>query len=483
MGERSHERVVGCIGEEKLLDWETMGMGSPLRLILAMALGAAVSVTIPTRLGAQSTSGAAAASSSMASNSGALAAPALSRAVGEAVRSVASEGGGYRVVGAPLETDTPAPQASALVQRVVSLVAGALGPTSRGCESELSLENAMLRTNGFPALVYVRTQIASGEVRVTVDRYPMARNIWDKARGGVPGPSAHGFGRARLDAEVRSFLAPIPLVAQTPRKVPMPAAEVVALACGDWGEDGAIALYMMTRRTILQGRIRQGRIVTLKEKAWNDLSSIAPSPWREPLATMVVGVGGLDVGLTDRAMSVRLDPNFSVVGSYEGMPLSGPSGVACAQRRVGSLAAELSPCMTGESSAPAAPFAFDAYAFERIVDAKGATTDVWAVRNPTDGSVVLRDDRAREHRLLHVGAQLAIADVDLDGEPELLASKNVLNPQLDALVLRTWRANGRVEKRLEVPIVDGIQALTVCPPDGPHRRNMLVATHKELWVL
>ena len=41
----------------------------------------------------------------------------------------------------------------------------------------------------------------------------MPRTVWAKIRDPIPAPVAHVFAEAPIDAEVRSYLAPIPLVA------------------------------------------------------------------------------------------------------------------------------------------------------------------------------------------------------------------------------------------------------------------------------
>ena len=411
--------------------------------------------------------------------------PALSHVVTEAAGSVAPRAAGAVVVGAPLKSDTPAPRGPALVSRLVGLVAGAIGPAARAVRNPMPLDAARAEAATSPALVYVQVEVANGELRLTVDAYPIPRNIWDRSRSGSPGPIAHGFGSARIDAEVRTFLAPIALIAANPVKVPLPTTEVMAMACEDIDNDGALELFLMSRRTLALGRVRNNQFVVLRQVAWQELSPIAPIPWRQPLATLSAGAPGLlDVGLTDRAQSVRLDAQLVKVAAYDDMPVPVPGGTVCAKRRVGSLTAELGPCLPQDHIAsPNAAFHFDAVAAARVIGTGGDVRDVWAVRSPTDGSVALRDDHGKQHALQHVGAQLALADVDLDGDPDLVASKNVLNASNDALVIRSWRSNGTMEKRAELPVPDGISAVVVCPPDGPGQRTVAVATSKELWIL
>lgn len=409
--------------------------------------------------------------------------PALAHVVRTAVEQVIPRAAGAVVVGSPLVSDTPAPRAAALVSRIAALVAGTLGPEARAVANHLALDAARAEASSSPALVYVQAEIANGELRLTTDVFPIPKNIWDRSRNASPGPIAHGFASARIDAEVRTFLAPIPLVASATDKVPLPNPDVVALACSDIDGDGALELISVSRRMLTVGRIRQKTLVPLREAAWQSLSPIAPAPWRQPMASLVVSSGSIDIGLTDRAQSVRLGPELSKIAAYDGMPVPTLSGLACAQRRIGSLTAELQPCVPAERAQGQAPFPFDAIAAARIVGANGQLRGVWAVRSPTDGTVSIEDDRGSKQSVQSVGAQLALSDIDLDGDPDLVASKNVLNPANDGLVIRSWRGSGRMEKRLEIPISDGIAAIAVCPVDGPKQATIAVATSKELWIL
>ncbi len=411
--------------------------------------------------------------------------PALVTAVSKATAPIADRVQAGVVAGAPLASDAPAPRGAALVAEIVRLVAGSLGPAARARANPMSLSAARAEAATSDFLVYVRAAIAEGQIRLTLDAYPIPRNIWDRSRSGSPGPVAHGFGSARIDAEVRTFLAPIPLVASQPVKTPLPDPEVVALSCQDFDGDGALEILIVSRRKLALGRVRDGQFSVIRQARWQDLSPIAPVPWRQPLATISYSAPGrLDIGLTDRAASVRLDPRLRKVASYPHMPIPWPGGTACAHRRVGSLRSDLVPCIKAEPAPePDAAFHFDAAARARIVDKEGRVREVWAVRNPTDGTVALRDDQGREHELRHLGAQIALTDLDLDGDPDLLATKDVLHAKHDALVVRSWRDDGSVDKRVQWPVPDGVAAVAACPPDGPGPRAVALATSKELWIL
>jgi len=350
----------------------------------------------------------------------------------------------------------------------------------------MPLDTARAEAASSPALVYLQTEIAQGEIRVTGDVYPIPRNIWDRSRNASPGPVAHAFASARIDAEVRTFLAPIPLMAAKPVRMPLPESEVLALHCGDLDQDGGLELVLVSRRTLAIGRIRQQRFVPIRQTAWETLTPIAPAPWREPLATLAAPDSThIDVGLTDRAQAVRLDASLAKVDVLEGMPVPVPGGDACVDKRVGSFATELRACRKDDPdpSIPRTEFAFDTAAGDAVIGANGAARSVFAVRSPTDGTVFVQDNHARKVHVSHVGAQMVLADVDLDGDPDLVASKNVLHGQNDAVIVRSWRANGAMEKRWELQVPDGVAAIAVCPPDGPGLRAIAVATEKELWII
>jgi hypothetical protein len=350
----------------------------------------------------------------------------------------------------------------------------------------MPLDAARAQAASSPALVYIQVEIAKGELRVTADVYPIPRNIWDRSRNAAPGPVSHAFANARIDAEVRTFLAPISLMTAKAVRTPLPEPEVLALHCDDLDDDGALELVLVSRRTLAVGRIRQQRFAPMVQAAWESLTPIAPVPWREPLATIAAPSQiHIDIGLTDRAHAVRLDARLAKIGALVGMPIPMPDGDACADKRVGSFAVDLRACREGDPDPVIshAEVPFDVAAAATIIGANGAPRAVFAVRSPTDGTVTMRDDQKHQVHVGQVGAQMVLADLDLDGDPDLVASKNVLHDQNDGIVVRSWRANGTMEKRWDLPVTDGVTAVAVCPPDGAGLRAVAVATEKELWIV
>jgi len=125
----------------------------------------------------------------------------------------------------------------------------------------------------------------------------------------------------------------------------------------------------------------------------------------------------------------------------------------------------------------------DAVAAGIAVDAAGKERTVVAWRTPEDGAVTLRDDAGRSARVASVGGALALADLDVDGTPELLASENTLDPKEDALVVRSWSADGTVRERWRLPVPEGIRAITACPPEESKMATVVVSTENSLWVV
>jgi hypothetical protein len=384
------------------------------------------------------------------------------------------------------KSDAPAPRANDLSARYANLLAGAIGPAARPGKSPANLEAARAAATTFRSFVLVDLEIVNGELRVQADLYPVARNIWDRTRNPSPGPIAHAFASARIDAELRTYLAPVPLVALRAEKAALDESEIVALACGDLDGDGALELVTVSRRNLTIGRVRTGRFQIIRRSAWSDLSPISPTPWREPIAAVTFpGEAFIDVGLTDRAKTLRLDAELRFVSLLDGMPVAIPAGALCARNQPGLLFDKLVRCRPTDppSQIKDPGFGFDAWASTRVVALDGAVRDVWAARDPSDSKLTLRDSHGRTTSVPRVGAQVALADLDQDGDPEVITTRDVIEEKDDAIVVRTWPAAGPVKDRVGVAINTGVSAVTTCPSDGPGLRAIVIASRSELWVL
>jgi hypothetical protein len=96
---------------------------------------------------------------------------------------------------------------------------------------------------------------------------------------------------------------------------------------------------------------------------------------------------------------------------------------------------------------------------------------------------VLVDDRGRRARISGVGAQLAIGDLDGDGQPELVSGSDTLDPAADALVVHTWQDDGKLVERLRIGVPSGVRAVAICPPESAGQAPIAVATGDGVWIV
>jgi len=402
------------------------------------------------------------------------------------------------VVAAPIASDTPAPRGAQLAGAIAALVAGRRGSGSHARPEPLGLVDARAAARGESALVHLKIEVAGGKLRVSADVYPVPRNVWARIRNAEPGPVAHAFAEASLDAEVRSYLAPVPLVTGRIERGRNFESDVVALACGDVDQDGAPEIVVVSRRRVSTVRVRGGRVQILFSRAWSDLSPVAPAPLREPIGFASIVDGGegasfIDVGLTDRARSVRLGGDLATLAALTGTAVPDGGGSACTRLTGLVVTGPLGACAPGDPSPRTASIGgqYDAFASARIVSAAGQAYNVWAGRDR--GGLEARDDAGHKTAMESVGAQIALGDLDQDGEPEILASLDTANPLDDAVVVRSWARNAtiplglglsaRLHEVLRIPAPAGVRAIAVCPPDGPGWAPFIVATADEIWVV
>lgn len=397
------------------------------------------------------------------------------------------------VIAGALVTDAPAQKGDKLTALIASQIAGRRGQGSAAKPEPLALAAARAAAKGFPALVYVSVEIAGGKLRVTADVYPVRRSVWAKARVPDPGPVAHAYADASIDAEVRSYLAPLPLTSANVERGKHFESDVVAVACGDLDQDGSPEIVAVSRRRVTTLRIKGGRVIPLVSRAWPDLAPVAPAPLREPIAfaTIIEGLAPspafLDVGLTDRAKSVRLDGELHVVASFGGLAVPEGARSACTRLSGITVTGPIGPCLPGDPAplAHAIGGVYDAFASARLVSSQGKPFSVWVGREK--GVVELRDESGRKVLIEGAGAQIAVGDIDQDGDPDVMTSLDTMNPFDDAVLVRSWsrasQSNGSLRDVLRIPAAAGVRAIGVCPPDGPGRAPFVVATTDEIWVV
>ncbi|HMJ12244.1 MAG TPA: hypothetical protein VK524_12555 [Polyangiaceae bacterium] len=390
---------------------------------------------------------------------------------------------GALVVSAPIASDGRIEKPGALAARIAQLLAGALGRGAGHASEPSTLASARTLAAGAAALVFVRAEIVRGEFRVTADAYDVRERFWQRVRHPSPAPRAHAFASSRIDAELRAFFPPVPLVARQIDKA-RAAEDFFALACEDADQDGALELIWAGRRHVGFGRIRQGQLSPLLERPWAELAPVAPHPLREPLAGIAVQPGRfIDIGLSDRANAIRFDPLLTPVAKL-GRHIPWPAGGCAALRDIG-LGGTIEACVKNEELPARVSFSepLDALAAARIVERDGRVRDYYAGRSSSTSELIVRDETQRSVRIPASGAQVALADLDLDGQPEIVTGADTLDPQADYVLARTWQSNGQLVERWRVPLESGVNALAVCPVEGDRARTVVVATRAALWMI
>ena len=420
--------------------------------------------------------------------------PAIARIAESLARDLEGAAARALVVASPPVADTPAPRGAQLAAALAAQLAGRRGKGTRAHAEPAPLAAARELARAESALVYLTVEIAGGQLKVSADVYPVPGTVWSRLRDPSPGPRAHAFAQSPLDAEIRGYLAPIPLTSASVERGKNFESDVVALACGDLDDDGAPEIVSVSRRRVTALRLKGGKVQILASRNWPDLAGVNPAPYREPIAFATLVPRGqdgdgpvlLDVGLTDRAKSVRLDGKLQIAGAFAGIAVPDAEGSACTRMWGLTVTGPLVPCSDGDPEVAAASVGgqYDAFASARLFAPGGAPFAVWAGREAR--VLEVRDDAGHRATLDSAGAQIAVGDLEQDGDPEIISSLDVANPLDDAVVVRSWprlAPGGKPVERLRIPAAAGVHAIAVCPPDGPGRAPFAVATTDEIWVV
>lgn len=419
----------------------------------------------------------------------ALAAGVAAGLVGEAKAPV-----GTMVFALPLDSDAPAPRADALGAALVEQIRGRLRAETG--KANVDLASARDLASEAPAFVLLRPRLSAGKLSVAADVYPVARTVWARARAARPGPVKHTHVDVSIDAEIRGYLQPLSFERPQIAKYDGSDRDVIAIACGDLDEDGALDLVTMTRRRVLQLRLipsddpaSDGTIERVREVNWADLAELSPNPLRQPIgfATIVPANGRatayLDVGITDRMRSARLNAALQPVAHMKGLVLPSAERTACTWIHQLRVHQKVFACFPDEPE-PALNdlgHGFDALATTVLVDVDGGTRRLAALRRD-DGALALRGETGRDTIIGRVGAQVAVGDIDQDGAVDVVTTLDVLSTKHDAITVRTLLDNGTVQRRYVVP-APGVEALTICAPDGSGRAPIVAAAEQRIWVL
>ena len=403
----------------------------------------------------------------------------------ELAKGMGESKGAALVVGAPLVSDVTPVKGDELALREAQLVAGAMGGAARAHAQVATLDQARTAAARAGALVFVQLTIAKGVVRATADVFPVPANPWDRVRAPVPPPRGHSFAQAAIDAEVRAFLPSIPLEHASVHKATHAEGDVLAAACGDLDGDGGLELALVSRSRVAIGHVVNGAFVPSRAAAWRALASRASVPMREPIGGASFRTAGeqttLLVGTTDRG-GVVLDESLSLAGAISGVPVAGGACVA-PNPAASAFAGDALGCGAGAQSAriaTALPPRFDALATGEIVSIDGAARDVSVARAP-DGKLFARMGTAAT-TLDSVGAQIAVADLDQDGTPEIAASGNEQGGD-DSIRVWTWDGAGEPRIRVTLAAPSGVRALCTCPPEDAGKPALVAIVGNEVWIV
>ncbi len=397
------------------------------------------------------------------------------------------------VVVSPLASDTPAPKAEELGLRLASLVAGQLGGAARVHPRSASLAVAQAAAAKVGALVYVEVEIARGQLRATADLYPVPSNSWDRLRTPVPAPRAHGFASAPLDAEARTFLTPLSLGRPVVHKAHHDVKDVLSVACGDADGDGANELELVGRGAIALGHVTGERFVVSRSAPWHRLAARSPVPMREPLGASAIvpeedGTGGALLAATTDYGPVSLSRDLLAAAPAQGFPVLAGTELYCARPDAAASAYEgnlhacpirkTAPGVASKSIELASPHRrYDAVAATELVAKDGSSVALVAARDPEAGLALRAGERTA--RLPEVGAQLAVGDLDEDGDAEVVTTTDHGD---EVVSVSTW-THGELVARFRIPVPSSVRAVAVCPPDGGGPHAVVVALDGEVWLV
>jgi len=319
------------------------------------------------------------------------------------------------------------------------------------------------RREGFDFWLAVDVSVdrAAGEV-VALGRWVrVGHDLWADAAGHASGGvAAAPFARAKLDAELRAYLA---IPAARPRKLvfrPLRAtldlgAPILAVAAGDTDGDGKAELVALTADEVVVLGIDRDA-VTVRTRTPLEGPAPVPRP-RLPVGTVTVAAGEIRARSSEHAEGAIL-AGGNKTGSPKGYP-------TCAGEM--ELAAGVTTFVRGK---------------ERLVGVACA------------GDVVATADLAGTLRLSSgadiagVGYAFQIADLDGDGAIEAVTSAYRPPGSGDALNLYRVGTDGARLLRKGTPLVGGVAGIAAGDFDGDGAVDWLAAvgaagTAYDLWVL
>ncbi len=178
-----------------------------------------------------------------------------------------------------------------------------------------------------------RREIAKGDLRTTLDVYPSMANAWDRIRNPLPSPTSHAFATAKIDAEVRAFLAPLVLEQASVHHARHDEGEVLAAACGDVDGDGGDELVLVSRARVVVGRVRSGKFVAERTAAWSALAPRVSRPGARAARRRGRHAGRGATSARPTARGLALTPDLAGHTSLAGVPVVEQRGPGVPARR------------------------------------------------------------------------------------------------------------------------------------------------------
>jgi len=396
---------------------------------------------------------------------------------------------GALVVASPVRSDVYAPRSEELAARFAAQLAGRFS-SARAHPQSASLAVAR-SVSGRAPLIFVQLEIQHGTLRATGDLYPAVSNGWDRLRDPRPPPRAHAFASSPLDAELRTFLSPILLEQASVHKAKYEQGDVLAIGCGDLDGDGGAELVVVSRARVSIGRVRGEKFVVEKSVPWPNLASRVPVPMREPIGTVLVSPRGhrgeIFIGTTDRN-GIVADADLVTRRTLTGLPVPGLDGDACIMQlpEAGAFEARAVACMFPAKEDPATIATLpkiDAASAFALVGKNGSVAEVFVAREP-NGTLHIRQTSPGapnvEATMDDAGAQLALADLDLDGVAEVITTANGAGD--DVITVSSLEKSALVP-RLRIPAPEGVRALGVCPPEERGVPALVAVVGSEVWLV
>lgn len=376
---------------------------------------------------------------------------------------------GAKVSTEPLRADQRVPRADELVGSLASLVSGRLDRDS--------LKSKRAETK----VVMLKPELAKGDLRVTASLLVVAQNRWDRLKNRDASEVAHAFAIRPVDAEIRSFLTPILLEQASIHRATHEENEALAIACGDLDGDGGNELLIVSRTRVVLGRLRAGRFITERGRTWADIGKRIPVPLSEPIGAAALARKSVFVGTTDYG-GYRLDAALANATATSGLPLLSMSGAPyCAVHAPEAFGFDgLLRACEGKESLLLPSTRFDAAAALRLRTKSGKDEEVVAAREGT-GRLRLRSSlREGSQALENAGAQVLLADLDLDGVPELVTSSDGRDD--DNAHVYSWRGDGLALRR-KIPAPTGIRGFAACPPEDGAAPALAMLVGSEVWLV